>query len=246
MKTLIAAFSLLFAAAVYADANDTTINVLLDGSDRYADGTPVMKGERYALCWSAGEFAGLKADGTLVNPDDRIIEIAAIGKPGEWSAYLFQIPYADMAELSKGTFSLWMLDTRVFAADGGVSFSKQDGLELASVNGAVDTGKDVKLYPLGSGTIVGESEKATVATALPADAPTPVVKSVQIDPAAKLVYLEVENTADYLAYDVAAGARPDALEKGKAVKPVQGAAGRKITIVAPMKGQSGFYGVGRK
>lgn len=249
MKNLFAGvFAMLALGAMAAECNDTTIYVWTNGPDKYADGTTVLDGERYALCWSAGEFAGFKADGSLVNEDDVVIEIASLAKGGKCRDYIYAIPYELAKLLNGGNFSLWLLDTRVFAENGAVSFAKQDGAKVSAIAGAAKVGATIKVQSTSGKTDLGDMAIVTGATAVPADAASPVIKSINVDKAAGLVYIEVANTKPYLAYDLAAGDKPGALEKGKAAHPVNGAAteGDTITLIKPVKEGGEIIAVDRK
>lgn len=241
-------FMMLALGAVAAECNDTTVYVWTNGPDKYADGTTVLDGERYALCWSAGEFAGFKADGSLVNAEDVVIEIASLAKDGKCRDYIYAIPYEIAGLLKGGNFSLWLLDTRVFAEDGKVSFAAQDGTKVSAIAGAAKVGATIKVTSTSGKSSVGDAVVAAVPTGVPADAPAPAIKSIKVDQSAKLVYIEVEKTVPYLTYDLAAGDKPSALEKGKAEHPVNGAATEAdtITLIKPVKEGGELISVNRK
>ena len=81
-KISLAIASMMVALGAWA----TPVSVLFysEGPDRYADGSVVLDGEVYALVLSKGEFAGLNADGSLVDPaNDTILAAASIAKGGE-------------------------------------------------------------------------------------------------------------------------------------------------------------------
>lgn len=249
MKNLFAGiFAMLALGAMAAECNDTTIYVWTNGPDMYADGTKVLDGERYALCWSAGEFAGFKADGSLVNAEDVVIEIASLAKDGKCRDYIYAIPYEISQLLNGGNFSLWLLDTRVFAEDGTVSFAKQEGSKVSVIAGAAKVGATIKIQSTSGKPALDDAEIKTAATVVPENAPSPVVKSINVDKAAGLVYIEVANTVPFISYDLASGDKPGALEKGKAVHPVSGAAtaDATITLIKPVKEGGELISVGRK
>ena len=249
MKNLFAGIFAILALGVFAaECNDTTVYVWTNGPDKYADGTTVLDGERYALCWSAGEFAGFKADGSLVNKDDVVIEVASLAKNGKCRDYIYAIPYETAELLKGGNYSLWLLDTRVFAEDGKVSFAKQDGAKVSAMSGAVKVGATIKVQSTSGKPSLGDLEVKTAATAVPGDVPSPVVKSINVDKDAGLVYIEVANTKPYITYDLAAGDKPGAMEKGKAEHPVNGAATEAdtITLIKPVKEGGELISVDRK
>lgn len=239
-------FMMLALGAVAAECNDTTVYVWTNGPDKYADGTTVLDGERYALCWSAGEFAGFKADGSLVNAEDVVIEIASLAKDGKCRDYIYAIPYEIAGLLKGGNFSLWLLDTRVFAEDGKVSFAAQDGTKVSAIAGAAKVGATIKVQSTSGKPSLGDLEVKTAATAVPGDVPSPVIKSFKIEDGYAII--EVANTKPYITYDLAAGDKPNVLEKGKAEHPVNGAATAEdtITLIKPVKEGGEFFSVNRK
>ncbi|MBQ8125761.1 MAG: hypothetical protein IJ173_07735, partial [Kiritimatiellae bacterium] len=64
-KLLTAACALALSLAAFAAQNDALVTFSTKGPDCYADGTTVLDGECYALCWSK-DFANfaIRADGT--------------------------------------------------------------------------------------------------------------------------------------------------------------------------------------
>ena len=86
MKQLMLAGLVLITGLAFADgADDTLITFSTNGAepDCYADGQPVMDGECYALVWSKdGVFEGLKADGSAIDPEDRILLVAPMARNG--------------------------------------------------------------------------------------------------------------------------------------------------------------------
>ena len=245
MKKMIFALTALCAASVVMAGaiDDTTYFFRTAGVDRYQDGTQVLAGERYALVWSAGEFAGFNADGSLVNAEDEVLGVFAVAT-AEGNCPLCAYGVPSRIVLKGGNISLWLLDTRVFAADGKVTFSAAKGeTAVASIAGAAKVAADI--------TVAGDQPKyaaggasTAAATALPADVPQPVVKDLRIDDKAGLVYLTVDNTAGYVTYDVAAGDNVGALEGGKAATPVTG--GGEIILITPKTGDNQFFKVIRK
>ena len=119
------------AVASFAAVDDTLISFSTPGPDKYADGTDVLPGEVYALVWSAdGQFDGIKADGTTVDPADKVVLLAGVAKQGANGTYcpplLYQVD-ADLAKtLANGAYAVYLLDTRVAAADGAVAVGGVD------------------------------------------------------------------------------------------------------------------------
>lgn len=236
--------AVLAASAAFAAFDDTTYFFRTEGVDRYADGTQVVVGERYALVWSAGDFAGFKADGSLVNEADEVVGIFSLATAeGNCPLSSYGVPSSIVSK--GGNILLWLLDTRKFAENGEVSLSEFEApTKLEGIAGAAKVAADISVAGAAAKVAEGAASMATQ-TELPADAPKPVVKAVRIDDGAGLVYLTVGNTAPYLAYDVAGGDKVDELEGGKAQNPVSGGAG-DITLITQKQGSSGFFKVIRK
>ena len=119
------------AVASFAAVNDTLISFSTPGPDKYADGTDVLPGECYALVWSAdGQFDGIKADGTTVDPADKVVLVAPVAKQGTAGTYcpslLYQVDATVAEGLAGGMYAVYLLDTRVTAADGKVAVGGVD------------------------------------------------------------------------------------------------------------------------
>ena len=100
----------LFAVGAFADA----ANVLISFSttaDYYADGTPVLDGEWYALCWASdGVFDGINLDCEPVDENDRIFKLAPLARNGHCPYVLFQVDSREAP--TNGVFAVYLLDTR--------------------------------------------------------------------------------------------------------------------------------------
>ena len=127
------------ATAGFAGMGDALLSFSTQGPDKYADGTTVLDGERYALVWTAdgAEFGGFKADGTLVSENDRVVILASLAKDGHCPPTLFQVSEATVDALQGGTYGVYLLDTRVKAADGTTTLATVQGKKPAVVNAQV-------------------------------------------------------------------------------------------------------------
>jgi len=128
------------AVASFAAVDDTLISFSTPGPDKYADGSDVLAGECYALVWSKdGVFEGIKADGTTVDPADKVVLLASVARQGENGTYcpplLYQVDAGLAAALAGGKYAVYLLDTRVAAADGTVSVGGLDENGKLNVNG---------------------------------------------------------------------------------------------------------------
>ena len=110
----------MFAVGAFADAANVLISFSTEG-DTYIDGSPVLPGEWYALCWSPdGKFGGLKYDGTPVRDGDKVVCVGNFAKVLSEDPYtvgcpfsVFQVDSAVAAGLDEnGVFCVYLLDTR--------------------------------------------------------------------------------------------------------------------------------------
>ena len=129
LVTIIGVAGLAFAATAAID--DALLSFSTVGPDKYADGTDVLPGECYALVWSTdGQFDGIKADGTTVDPNDAVVLVAPVAKQGAngmcCPAILYQVDKAFAESHASGQYAVYILDTRVKAADGTVSVGGVD------------------------------------------------------------------------------------------------------------------------
>ncbi len=134
-KLMIMAAAMGLAVASFAAQNDALLTFSTPGPDKYGDGTTVLDGECYALVWTAtgSAFAGLKADGTPVAATDKLILLAPLAKNGACPQTLFQVDAATADALEgKGTYGVYLLDTRVKAEDGTTKLAAiKDGKPVA-------------------------------------------------------------------------------------------------------------------
>lgn len=245
MKKLIAAFAILASVSAFAAWNGTIITVGTTGPDKYADGSVVLDGERYALVWSQTEFAGFNADGTLVNKDDAVLAVVPRAKGGCCPEFAFEVSASIVTK--GGKISLWLLDTRVYGEDNAVSFAKAtSATQVEAVTAAAAANATISVQSQGVQTIAADGTiKADAgAVTIPADAPQPKIAGITMDD--QFVYVEVENTAPYIRYDISAGDKPADLKSGAAQANPSGSTSGSITLIAPKSGDSGFFKVNQK
>jgi hypothetical protein len=223
------------AGAALAAANDVLITFSTPGPDTYADGTTVLDGERYALCWST-DFANfaIKADGTAEG--GTVVLKAPIAKGGRCPTTVFEIDAAyAAANFVGGEWAVYLLDTRTFANDGTA--------RLAVAEGTVNTAGQVGKVSVGSGTVATLTGAAATASALPSGVELPKPEITGIKVAAGYVYVTVKG-APYLGYTLASGKTPDALaETPDVTRETTGA--EEITIVTPAKAGGAFFQIQR-
>jgi len=222
------------AGAALAAANDVLITFSTPGPDTYADGTAVLDGERYALCWSKdfSQFA-IKADGTAEG--GTVVLKAPVAKGGRCPTTVFEVDADYAKNFTGGEWAVYLLDTRKFAADGTAS--------LAGAAGTVNTAGQVGTVSIGSGTVASLTGAAATASDLPAgvELPKPEITGIKVE--AGYVYVTVKG-APYLGYGLVSGDTPDALtEAPEAERAATGA--EEITIVTPAKAGGAFFKVTR-
>ena len=135
LVTMIGIAGLAFAATAAID--DALLSFSTVGPDKYSDGTTVLDGECYALVWTknGATFGGIAADGTAVSETDEIVLVAPVAKGGRCPNVLFQIDSATADRLADGTYGVYLLDTRVAAADGTTAPRGAVNGKLSLVNG---------------------------------------------------------------------------------------------------------------
>ena len=219
------------------------------GPDTYADGSVVLDGECYALVWSAdGEFDGFCADGTPVNPDERLLLLVPGAEGGRLPKGFFQIP-AELAEaLRNGVYEIYLLDTRVTAADGSVAPRPPVGGALALVNacGRLTEGFAVSSdLQKGGQTLLrndrgaGLAAVASQTTSAPEGVEQPLITAIRIE--GDRAVLTVENLPGFIR--VHGGETLDSV--GSTVSPaMETKGGADVEMVAPVAGkESGFFRV---
>ncbi len=232
----------------FGDASNLLVTFSTPGPDRYADGSTVLDGERYALVYVRGSFGGIAADGRAVDADDAVVAVLSRAEKGRCPTTVFQVPSELAKTLTGGSYAVYLLDTRLAPAANGVArlapADARTGLPTAIAKTTEVATKIVADAYAGTRATGVAAKEAAVATAVPADAPQPVVKSIRVEGA--YVYITVAGTIPSLQYNVAGGVTPDRLTSVVGT-PAQGAASvdEEITIVAPAQADGGFFRVQR-
>ena len=246
---------LVFLAGLAQAADDTLLAFSTRGPDRYADGTPVLEGEVYAVVWmrSGADFAGFDMNGQAVDTNDNAVVVAL--PRGVYSARcggvrcpktMFQINADVAAKYADGTYALALLDTRVSDGKGGLVPSGR--LDQVKGWGLVANSR-VKAVSDGCARATDLANAATTrASAVPAGEEIPQPRITGISVQDGLVTLKVVGTSPRLLYNVAAGDRPGRHHTRHAA-PVaaQGhaRADREITLVMPVAENQRFFQVVR-
>ena len=251
-KAIISMLAAALSTAVFAAANDVLLTFSTKGPDTYADGSTVLNGECYALVWvrNGSSFAGITVSGEMADPvNNRLLLVAPYAYGGCCPTVMFEIAASIAKDLEDGTYSVYLLDTRVTAADGtktvaGVNASGK----LATVNGygAVSTTVKTKDGELASQEGCEEKSAATgesiaAAAALPANKTQPKVKDIRV--IGDKVYLTVEKIAGATSRVQGAGsANPAAFTQMGADETADATSGDMV-IVRQATGSSGFFRV---
>ena len=240
--TILAAVSMMVAGAFAALPSYVMFSST--GPDKYADGTPVMDGEVYALVWAkAGSaFAGFNADGTLVDAtNNKLVSAAPIATAQHCPPVMYMLTGANSDLNAQGSFSVYLMDTRVKSAAG----TKVGGLNADGTFKAINATTEVAEAVKGGSSTNAEAAAASgaVATAVPADAPQPKITAVQV--VGGKVIVKVADTVPYLQYGISAGKTPSKLDQKDLVEGVNGT-GEDLTLVVDDPADNRFFKVIRK
>ena len=241
-KTLISTVAAMMAGVALAAANDTLITFSTKGPDTYADGTTVLDKECYALVWDTGAFA-VAADGSATGGE--IVLTAPVARKGRCPKVLFEVDAKDVAEkyTTGGSWKVYLLDTRRFG-ENGVTLAPLKGGKPTVVNAAAAVTKSKVSVSSGApnAVVVDAGTRAATESALPEDVPQPVIAGIEL--VGDQVFVTVENTVPYVAYDLAAGERPEAIAE-RVNRPRHGGTDGTVILVSPIKEDGAFFKVRR-
>ncbi len=246
LVTMIGIAGLAFAATAAID--DALLSFSTVGPDKYSDGTTVLDGECYALVWTknGATFGGIAADGTAVSETDEIVLVAPVAKGGRCPNVLFQIDSATADRLADGTYGVYLLDTRVAAADGTTAPRGAVNGKLSVVNGYGRATEATKVGKATAGGATTAAEKVTeggqtvaAGVAAPRNVPQPKITSIKIE--GDKVRLTVQNLPGYMR--VSSGADVSASDAQGAAQATDGATDEVILYAPKAAGASGFFKV---
>ena len=257
MKRMIGPFLLVAAVALsarpaFAGLDDKVLSFSSSGTDRYADGSPVLDGECYALVWSpAGQaFAGFNADGTAASPADRVVLAAPLAKDGHCPECLFQVPAEEAAPLEGGTWSVCLVDTRTAA---GVPAGAANGVprrvnRWAAVKGGVKVSDASGLLaaPAAANAPTRGADAGVRASALssvPEGTPQPTI--VDMDVSDGVAAFAVADTVSFLTYTVESSETLGDFSRDKYADKVDGDASAEITLATDAPTKTRFFRITR-
>ena len=226
------------AVAFSAFAEDVMFTFSSSG-DTYRDNTPVENGEIYALVWSdAGSVFSIASDGTVTGGE---IVRTSFAENGGCFPTLFVM---DSAKVKKtGSYQMYLLDTRVFAADG--TAGKPAGLDaagkLTTVNGfAPVTSAEFKAQSELASSDVKATDAGGSAMGFASDTPDPVITGVTVD--GGKVVLTVSGVVAYVPYTISCGETPNTLTR-QDIATVLPVSGGTTTITVADPGKNRFFKV---
>ena len=244
-KTLLSFLTATLAGVAFAAANDILVTFSTKGPDKYADGTEVMDKECYVLVWDkTGERFAVAADGSATGGE--IVLVAPVARKGHCPKVLFEV---DAALATKkystgGSWKVYLLDTRRFSASGVALAPLKDGMPTV-VNAAGIVGDASVSLSSGAPNAVSFDAGTVAATAseLPAGFDKqPKIAGIEL--VGDQVFVTVENTVSYLAYDLSEGASPDEVTE-RVNDPRTGGESGTVILVAPKKKGGSFFRVNR-
>lgn len=217
------------------------------GPDKYADGTPVLDGEVYALVWTktGTTFAGFNADGTVVDAENsKLVSAAPIATGSHCPPVMYMLTGANSDLDATGSFSVYLLDTRVKSAAGTTTVSAADAdgkTSVTAINATTAVATAVKGGASASATAAPAA--GAVVSAVPADAPNPRITAVDV--VGGQVIVKVADTVPYLQYGISAGKTPSKLDQTDLVDGVNGTDG-VLTLIVDDPAENRFFKVIRK
>ena len=249
-KILVSAFAAVASAAAFAGMNNVVISFSTPGPDKYADGTTVVDGEKYALVWTPdGEtFAGINANGSAVG-GSKVVLAVPVAKAGKCPRIQFQVDEKYVAaNYPQGTWSVVLLDTRVFQldevgkpiiADGNRVVASVGGSNEVNGYGAVGAARAAKGGEVGlAGGVAAESSTPA------SDTPAPEIKSITVDE--DFVYVTITSTKPAFKYTLAAGDEPGAIAERDGDPADYGSTKEDVILIKPKKSSGEFFKVNCK
>ena len=234
------------AGVAFSAQDDALITFSTQGTDKYADNETVLDGECYALVWTApGNAVAFEANGGVKGGE--IVLVAPVAQGGRCPKVLFEVDAERHAEkLTNGTWSVYLLDTRRWGADGSVSLAGTADGVVQQVNAAgTASGAEGVVASAFGAKAASPSLVAAEASAVPETAPCPQITGIRVVGAA--VHVTVKSTVPYLQYGLVAGSSPTAVtEKADGQQTGAGTLEDEIEFVSPVGGEGRFFKVGRR
>lgn len=133
----------IFTISAFSSINDQTFLVSTKGPDCYEDGTLVQDGEKYAVVWTKNNcaFEGFNSNGTIEGTNSSLI-VTLPAKNHRLGRILLQI--SEKIARTDGTYSLYLLDTRVRDNNTGKYIVPSDNNSLTNIRSYVEMSSGFK------------------------------------------------------------------------------------------------------
>lgn len=231
-KTIVALFAVVSAAA-FAGMNNLFITFSTPGPDKYADGATVLDGECYALVWTGSD--GKQQTWTYQS-----------AKGGRCTLCYLNIDEAEAGAYKDGTWHVYLLDTRDFAADS-------TGATLAGVDKETGNAKVVNTsaaigdaFTATGGTFTSASSSTAVASSAYdlSNVPTPKVTGIEVVGAN--IVITVKDTVPFVKYTLVSGDDVTEFSIPEGADAANGAVDGEIKLMTPKKDGAQFFKVTNK
>ena len=220
----------------FAAANDLLVTFSTPGPDTYADGTTVLDGECYALCWST-DFSQFAITPTGEGVNGKVVLKAPVAKGGRCPTTVLEINSDYVKQnFNGGEWAVYLLDTRWFSPTGLASVgSATRGNTFGLVGNSV-------AVPSGSaaGILAGTAGSAT---SVAGEVAAPDITGIKV--AGGKVFVTVKSVP-YLGYALVEGATPDTVTEDVDGAKASATGDDEVTIVTDAKEGGAFFKVNRK
>lgn len=208
--------------------------------DHYADGTPVKRGEWYALGWSAdGVFEGVTADYKPMGAGDEILKMRTTYREGDDFYTFFGINSKDAK--TTGQYCVILLDTRDADGNPAPETSKGSGVPARNALAAMAGASYVAVSAGVGGGSTGTQTDVTSANWASTATPTTTAKISGIEVKGGKVWITVEDMSKGARYNVQSGDAPSAVTKYEIDKPEQATSETKTIEIPVEEGSNGKF-----
>ena len=233
MKKVLTILFAIACSAAFAGINNLLVVFSTPGIDNYADGTPVLDGECYALVW------------TPTTGNQVTVLTAPVAKDGKCPPVLFQLDEEEAKGYTDGKWEVYLLDTRDFSSAEGVKLAGVDAVtgqaKIVNTKAAVT---DALTVAGGSMTVSMSNGSVSAAAYDVSNVPAPKVEKIQVVGAN--VFVTVSGTVPYLSYTLSAGTDLKDFSVPEGATAANGNASDTIVLTTPKKDGSQFFKVTRK
>ena len=233
MKKTIAVLFALATAAAFAGMNNLFITFSTPGPDKYADGATVLDNECYALVWTG-------ADGKQQTWKYQS------AKGGRCTLCYLNIDEAEAGAYKDGTWHVYLLDTRDFAADASgktlAGVDKETG-EAKLVNATAAIGD---AFTATGGMSTSASSSTAVASSAYDLSNVPAPKVTGIEVVGANIVITVKDTVPFVKYTLVSGDDVTEFSIPEGADSKNGAVDGEIKLMTPKKDGAQFFKVTNK